>query len=62
MLQIQFRNCHQLMYTCVVWFFHALFHAGFVLDNEDRSVTRSDTYFKELFSQCGLYVYRIKVN
>ncbi|BAT74058.1 hypothetical protein VIGAN_01164700 [Vigna angularis var. angularis] len=34
--------------------------SGFVLDNEDRSVTRSDTYFKELFSQCGLHVYRLK--
>ncbi|CAJ1935924.1 unnamed protein product [Sphenostylis stenocarpa] len=34
--------------------------SGFVLDNEDRSVTRSDMYFKELFSQCGLHVYRSK--
>ncbi|KAL9329092.1 hypothetical protein ACSQ67_004095 [Phaseolus vulgaris] len=34
--------------------------SGFVLDNEDRSVTRSDKYFKELFSQCGLHVYRLK--
>lgn len=42
--------------------FHALFRAGFVLDNEDRSVTRSDLYFKELFSRCGLHVYKSKVN
>ncbi|KAK7368723.1 hypothetical protein VNO80_10752 [Phaseolus coccineus] len=34
--------------------------SGFVLDNEDRSVTRSDMYFKELFSQCGLHVCRLK--
>ncbi|RDX69061.1 Alpha N-terminal protein methyltransferase 1, partial [Mucuna pruriens] len=34
--------------------------SGFVLDNEDRSVTRSDSYFKELFSRCGLYVYKSK--
>ncbi|KAJ1399175.1 S-adenosyl-L-methionine-dependent methyltransferase [Sesbania bispinosa] len=34
--------------------------SGFVLDNEDRSVTRSDSYFKELFSQCGLHVYKSK--
>ncbi|KAG5040639.1 hypothetical protein JHK85_013115 [Glycine max] len=34
--------------------------SGFVLDNEDRSVTRSDLYFKELFSRCGLHVYKSK--
>ncbi|GMH01414.1 hypothetical protein Nepgr_003253 [Nepenthes gracilis] len=34
--------------------------SGFVLDKEDRSVTRSDLYFKELFQQCGLHVYRSK--
>ncbi|ONK74448.1 uncharacterized protein A4U43_C03F6350 [Asparagus officinalis] len=33
---------------------------GFVLDKEDRSVTRSDPYFKELFRQCGLYLYSTK--
>ncbi|XP_058071693.1 alpha N-terminal protein methyltransferase 1 [Magnolia sinica] len=33
---------------------------GFVLDKEDRSITRSDLYFKELFNQCGLHIYRIK--
>ncbi|XP_059440274.1 alpha N-terminal protein methyltransferase 1 [Corylus avellana] len=33
---------------------------GFVLDNEDRSITRSDLYYKELFSQCGLHIYKIK--
>ncbi|KAM1213084.1 hypothetical protein PS2_004544 [Malus domestica] len=31
--------------------------SGFVLDTEDRSVTRSDLYFKELFRQCGLHLY-----
>ncbi|KAK7363234.1 hypothetical protein VNO77_05368 [Canavalia gladiata] len=34
--------------------------SGFVLDNEDRSVTRSDLYFKELFSRCGLHIYKSK--
>ena len=34
---------------------------GFVLDKEDRSITRSDLYFKELFRQCGLHLYKIKV-
>lgn len=34
--------------------------AGFVLDKEDKSVTRSDLYFKELFSQCGLHIYKLK--
>ncbi|XP_047330837.1 alpha N-terminal protein methyltransferase 1 [Impatiens glandulifera] len=34
--------------------------AGFVLDKEDRSITRSDSYFKELFNRCGLHVYKIK--
>ncbi|PKI75211.1 alpha N-terminal protein methyltransferase 1 isoform X1 [Punica granatum] len=33
---------------------------GFVLDKEDRSVTRSDLYFKELFNQCGLHLYKQK--
>ncbi|XP_016557978.2 alpha N-terminal protein methyltransferase 1 isoform X2 [Capsicum annuum] len=33
---------------------------GFVLDNEDKSLTRSDSYFKELFNQCGLYIYKMK--
>ncbi|KAL5773902.1 hypothetical protein ACOSP7_011459 [Xanthoceras sorbifolium] len=33
---------------------------GFVLDKEDRSITRSDLYFKELFSRCGLHVYKSK--
>ncbi|KAK4857626.1 hypothetical protein QYF36_003662 [Acer negundo] len=33
---------------------------GFVLDKQDRSITRSDLYFKELFSQCGLHVYKTK--
>ncbi|KAM1244965.1 hypothetical protein ACFX2I_036218 [Malus domestica] len=31
--------------------------SGFVLDTEDRSVTRSDLYFRELFRQCGLHLY-----
>ncbi|XP_027083292.2 alpha N-terminal protein methyltransferase 1 [Coffea arabica] len=34
--------------------------AGFVLDEEDKSVTRSDSYFKELFNQCGLHIWKMK--
>ncbi|KAK9133964.1 hypothetical protein Scep_013492 [Stephania cephalantha] len=34
--------------------------AGFVLDKEDHSITRSDLYFKELFNQCGLHLYKSK--
>ncbi|CAL9187689.1 unnamed protein product [Musa hybrid cultivar] len=34
--------------------------SGFVLDKEDNSITRSDSYFKELFKQCGLHLYRTK--
>ncbi|CAI9285290.1 unnamed protein product [Lactuca saligna] len=34
--------------------------SGFVLDNEDKSITRSDVYFKELFTQCGLNIYKLK--
>ncbi|KAG8639245.1 hypothetical protein MANES_14G126000v8 [Manihot esculenta] len=34
--------------------------SGFVLDKEDRSITRSDAYFKELFSRCGLHLYKSK--
>eukprot|EP01018_Ginkgo_biloba_P016490 Gb_20319 [translate_table: standard] len=33
---------------------------GFVLDKEDHSVTRSDAYFRQLFNQAGLYLYRTK--
>ncbi|EOY25627.1 Methyltransferases isoform 2 [Theobroma cacao] len=33
---------------------------GFVLDKEDRSITRSDLYFKDLFRRCGLHLYKIK--
>lgn len=33
---------------------------GFVLDKDDRSITRSDLYFKDLFSQCGLHIYMTK--
>ncbi|KAI8559147.1 hypothetical protein RHMOL_Rhmol04G0150600 [Rhododendron molle] len=33
---------------------------GFVLDKEDRSITRSDLYFKELFDRCGLHIYKSK--
>lgn len=29
---------------------------GFVLDKVDSSVTRSDSYFRDLFKQCGLFV------
>ncbi|KAF9589807.1 hypothetical protein IFM89_028742 [Coptis chinensis] len=34
--------------------------SGFVLDNDDKSITRSDSYFKELFNQCGLYIYKLQ--
>ncbi|OVA05134.1 Protein of unknown function DUF858 [Macleaya cordata] len=34
--------------------------SGFVLDKEDKSVTRSDLYFKELFKRCGLYLFKSK--
>ncbi|XP_030471306.1 alpha N-terminal protein methyltransferase 1 isoform X3 [Syzygium oleosum] len=34
--------------------------SGFVLDKEDRSITRSDTYFKELFHRCGLHMFKSK--
>lgn len=37
------------------------FWAGFVLDKEDRSITRSNPYFKELFRRCGLHLYQTKV-
>lgn len=33
---------------------------GFVLDKKDKSITRSDLYFKELFSQCGLHLFKYK--
>ncbi|XP_039061557.1 alpha N-terminal protein methyltransferase 1-like [Hibiscus syriacus] len=33
---------------------------GFVLDKEDRSITRSDLYFKDLFRQSGLHLYKMK--
>ncbi|KAJ8484486.1 hypothetical protein OPV22_016971 [Ensete ventricosum] len=29
-------------------------------DKEDNNITRSDSYFKELFKQCGLHLYRTK--
>ncbi|XP_022716504.1 alpha N-terminal protein methyltransferase 1 isoform X2 [Durio zibethinus] len=35
---------------------------GFVLDKEDRSITRSDLYFKDLFRQCGLHLYKMKLH
>lgn len=34
---------------------------GFVLDKQDKSITRSDLYFKQLFKQCGLHIYKMKV-
>ncbi|KAF8024823.1 hypothetical protein BT93_F1858 [Corymbia citriodora subsp. variegata] len=34
--------------------------SGFALDEEDRSITRSDTYFKELFHRCGLHIFKSK--
>ena len=47
-------------YLYLLFYFCFLF-IGFVLDNVDRSVTRSDSYFKELFRQCGLHLYKSKV-
>lgn len=35
--------------------------AGFILDKEDRSITRSDPYYKDLFNQCGLYPFKSRV-
>lgn len=32
--------------------------SGFILDKEDRSITRSDPYYKDLFNQCGLYPFK----
>ncbi|XP_051124692.1 alpha N-terminal protein methyltransferase 1 isoform X2 [Andrographis paniculata] len=34
--------------------------SGFVLDKVDKSITRSDLYFKQLFDQCELHVYKTK--
>ncbi|XP_042477583.1 alpha N-terminal protein methyltransferase 1 [Macadamia integrifolia] len=34
--------------------------SGFVLDKDDKSITRSDLYFKELFNRCGLHLYKSK--
>ncbi|CAL1402710.1 unnamed protein product [Linum trigynum] len=34
--------------------------SGFVLDKDDRSITRSDLYFRDLFRQCGLHLYKTK--
>ncbi|KAH6782286.1 alpha amino-terminal protein methyltransferase [Perilla frutescens var. hirtella] len=34
--------------------------SGFVLDKQDKSITRSDLYFKQLFKQCGLHIYKMK--
>jgi hypothetical protein len=34
---------------------------GFVVDKVDSSVTRSDLYFRELFEQTGLHLYKTKV-
>ena len=39
-----------------------LISTGFIYDNDDRSITRSDTYFKELFHRCGLHIYKMKVS
>ncbi|XP_024980469.1 alpha N-terminal protein methyltransferase 1 isoform X1 [Cynara cardunculus var. scolymus] len=37
-----------------------LARSGFVLDTEDKSLTRSDMYFKELFTRSGLNIYKFK--
>ncbi|KAL8508276.1 hypothetical protein ACS0TY_018749 [Phlomoides rotata] len=34
--------------------------SGFVLDKEDKSITRSDLYFKQLLTKCGLHIYKMK--
>ncbi|KAG6398125.1 hypothetical protein SASPL_139577 [Salvia splendens] len=34
--------------------------SGFVLDNQDKSITRSDSYFKQLFKKCGLNILKMK--
>lgn len=34
--------------------------SGFVLDKQDKSITRSDVYFKQLFKRCGLHIYKMK--
>ncbi|KAJ9140904.1 hypothetical protein P3X46_031496 [Hevea brasiliensis] len=34
--------------------------SGFILDKEDRSITRSDVFFRELFCRCGLHLYKSK--
>ncbi|EPS73318.1 hypothetical protein M569_01434, partial [Genlisea aurea] len=34
--------------------------SGFVLDKQDKSITRSDLYFKQLFHRCGLHIYKMK--
>lgn len=35
---------------------------GFVVDKEDSSVTRSDTYFRDLFKQTGFHLYKTRVS
>lgn len=34
---------------------------GFVVDKVDSSITRSDAYFRNLFQQAGLYLYKTKL-
>ncbi|KAH7442338.1 hypothetical protein KP509_03G083400, partial [Ceratopteris richardii] len=34
---------------------------GFIVDKDDSSITRSDTHFRELFQQAGLYLYKMKL-
>lgn len=34
---------------------------GFVLDKDDHSITRSDFYFRQLFSKCGLHICKTRV-
>lgn len=41
--------------------FVTFLHAGFVVDKEDTSVTRSDAYFRDLFKQTGFHLYKTKV-
>lgn len=51
--------CHfQVLYILLIC---PALHAGFVVDKEDTSVTRSDAYFRDLFQQTGFQLYKTKV-
>lgn len=44
--------CPKMMCRCV----------GFVVDKGDSSITRSDTYFRDLFKQTGFHLYKTRVS